>query len=268
MIRTVRQPYAYGTSHRLDLVQLVLADGTTREALLKDLSRSGPVVKPAFLDDPQREVEAYRILADTGLGIPTCYASGENWLLIEKVPGVELWQVAELDAWVAAAQWLRRLHGHFAAHPPSSDRLVRYDAAYFRQWPNRVRPRHSSLVRVLAGYERVIEILSRLPRTLIHGEFYASNVLIAGDRVAGVDWEMSGVGPGVLDLAALVTGWEGDYRGAILAGYGDVSHEALDAAQLHLAVQWLGWSADWTPPPEHARDWVAEALQAAERLGI
>ena len=114
----------------------------------------------------------------------------------------------------------------------------------------------------------MIEILSRLPRTLIHGEFYASKVLIAGDRVAGVDWEMSGVGPGVLDLAALVTGWEGDYRGAILAGYGDVSHEALDAAQLHLAVQWLGWSADWTPPPEHARDWVAEALQAAERLGI
>jgi len=36
----------------------------------------------------------------------------------------------------------------------------------------------------------------------------------------------------------------------------------------HLALQWLGWSADWTPPPEHARDWLVEALAAAERLGL
>jgi len=41
---------------------------------------------------------------------------------------------------------------------------------------------------------------------------------------------------------------------------------ALDCARLHLALRWLGWSRDWTPPREHARDWWAEAKGAAERI--
>ena len=35
-----------------------------------------------------------------------------------------------------------------------------------------------------------------------------------------------------------------------------------------LAVQRLGWSDSWSPPEEHAHDWLAEALRAAERLGL
>jgi hypothetical protein len=54
----------------------------------------------------------------------------------------------------------------------------------------------------------------------------------------------------------------------IVEGYGAVTWQALDAAQLHLSLQWLGWSPDWTPPPEHARDWLADALATAERLGL
>jgi hypothetical protein len=39
-------------------------------------------------------------------------------------------------------------------------------------------------------------------------------------------------------------------------------------ARLHLAVQWLGWSPDWTPPAEHAHDWYAEAVATAETLAL
>jgi hypothetical protein len=28
----------------------------------------------------------------------------------------------------------------------------------------------------------------------------------------------------------------------------------------------LGWSSDWTPPPQHARDWLAEAAALAARV--
>lgn len=42
----------------------------------------------------------------------------------------------------------------------------------------------------------------------------------------------------------------------------------LDRCRLHLALRSLGWSPAWSPPPEHARDWLAEALELAERLDL
>ena len=272
MIEISRRPYAYRTSHRLDELEFVQPDGTQLKLLLKDLRRSelGPArrVKPRLVHNPRREVEAYRVLADANLGTPICHNSGKHWLLLEKVQGVELWQVGELATWVDVARWLAAFHDHFASKPPSSVALLDYDAPFFRLWPERARSRHPELRRVLSGYDRVIKLLISQRRTLIHGEFYASNILVAGSRIAPVDWEMAGMGPGVLDLAALLSGWGDSERTAIAAGYGDVSSEVLSAAQLHLALQWLGWSADWTPPPEHARDWLVEALAAAERLGL
>ena len=260
-----QKPYPYRTSHRIDELDVTLVDGTRLKLLLKDLRRSEldpnvQLAKPAFLHDPEREVEAYRMLANSGLGTPICYYAGDHRLLLEKVEGVELWQVGDLEAWVEAARWLARLHAHFAKLTPVSERLVQYDAGYFEMWPDRARRDHRELAAIVAGYKRVVEILSGIPATFVHGEFYASNVLVAGDRIATVDWEMAGVGPGILDVAALVSGWAGKERSQIIAGYGGVPPEALDAAELHLALQWLGWSPTWTPPPEHARDWLALSM--------
>ena len=61
------------------------------------------------------------------------------------------------------------------------------------------------------------------PRTFLHGEFYPSNVLIEdaveGPRVRPVDWEMAGLGPGLADLAALISGrWEEAEREALALG--------------------------------------------------
>ena len=202
------------------------------------------------------------------MGTPICYDAGEHWLLLEKVKGVELWQVGELETWVEAARWLARLHKHFAQRPPISRLLLRYDEDYLGVWAARARRADPSLERVLSAYDTVVRILSDQAPTLIHGEFYASNVMVSDSRIVPVDWEMAGVGPGVLDLAALLTGWGEEQRAAIVAGYGDVVRETLDAAQLHNAIQWLGWAPNWNPPPEHAHDWLGEALAAAARLGL
>jgi hypothetical protein len=273
MIEIARRPYEYRTSHRIEEVEFVLADGKRLDLLFKDLRRSelGPtarLAKPDFLYDPRREVRAYALLANAGLGTPVCHDAGSHWLLLEKVRGIELWQVGDIGTWLETARWLARLHEHFASRAPSIDGLLRYDPTYFRLWPARARRGHPAVARILNGYDRVVDLLSALPATFIHGEFYASNVMVAGDRIAPVDWEMAGVGPGILDLAALVSGWGEQERAAIAESYGDVSAEALDAAELHLALQWLGWAPEWTPPPEHARDWLAVALDAAERLGF
>jgi thiamine kinase-like enzyme len=141
--------------------------------------------------------------------------------------------------------------------------------------------------RLSRNYDRVVQHLTALPTTFIHGEFYASNVLvqeIAGEelRVCPVDWEMAAVGPGLIDLAALTSGgWTAEEKTALALTYhaalrprDERSPEpeaflvALDYCRLHLAVQWLGWASGWSPPPEHAQDWLGEALGLAGKLGL
>src|SRR5436309_3081496 len=82
---------------------------------LAELSPSAQGVRPNFLHDPRREIQAYRILANAGLGTPICHEWGEDWLMLEKIEGVELWQVGDLDRWIDVAAWLARLHGRFAS---------------------------------------------------------------------------------------------------------------------------------------------------------
>ena len=88
-----------------------------------------------------------------------------------------------------------------------------------------------------------------------------------GSRVCPSTGRWPRVGPGLLDLAALtpVAGRTSE-RTELVAGATTTrcrapagwapgrpsSATALDCCRLHLAVQWLGWAADWSPPAEHA----------------
>jgi hypothetical protein len=270
-----RRPFEYRSS-----APLIELDADGRPLLLKDLSPSAltersRTAKLDFLHEPSREIEVYRTLLEgADLDTPELAGAvaeperGRYWLVVERVDGTPLYQ-AGLERWHEVARWLARLHERFAG-TPASEKLVRYDRAYFELWPERagVRP---------PGYEAVVDRLAGLPTTLVHGELYPSNVLLAGDRVCVVDWELAGVGPAVLDLAALTLGLEEDDSAALAETYraalGDPPDAnelgfGLDCARLHLAIQWLGWSAEWAPPPEHARDWRAELPRLVERVGL
>jgi len=140
--------------------------------------------------------------------------------------------------------------------------------------------------RLARSYDRVVERLEKLPVTFIHGEFYASNVLVheteGKPRVCPVDWEMAAVGPGLVDLAALTAGgWNAEEKKALALAYHaalvprdgwppapEEFLRALDHCRLHLAVQWLGWASGWSPPPEHTQDWLGEALSLAGKLRL
>jgi aminoglycoside/choline kinase family phosphotransferase len=255
-----RRPHAYGTSHPLEEVEL---DG--ERFILKD-SRRPPKAKPRFLHDPSREVEAYRtILAGSGLGTPQLAAADEGLLLLEKVEAPALWQIGEIDVWQSVARWAADAHSRLARHVDMPF-LLRYDAAWYAMWLERARALVGPLPPVEQVHAIAVERLLAEPATVIHGEFYPSNVLVSGTRVCPVDWEMIAAGPGAVDLAALVTGWDEDTAGVIVAAYGDVPADLMAAARLHLALRWLGWSRGWSPPLEHRRDWRIEALEAAERL--
>jgi hypothetical protein len=286
-----RRPSEYRTSFALDELDVRLEDGALLELVLKDVSTGGLApgardAKPGFLHDPRREIEVYRhVVEPLGLG-PKLYGSIADgrrfWLLLERVRGVELFQVGELEIWQEVARWLARMHDR--CRDVRAPRLLRYDRGYYERWLRRAREVSgaSELDRLAAGYPAVVERLLELPRTFVHGELYASNVLVAGEpgalRVCPVDWEMAGVAPGLVDLAALASGrWSpGERREIALAYRGACAtpeppggfEAALDCCRLHLALQWLGWASGWEPPDEHAQDWLGEALGAAERIGL
>jgi hypothetical protein len=294
VLRVTRQPGAYHSSHRLEDLAVALDDGTQVAVVFKDLSPGAMLddagrVRPAFLYNPAREGWAYDLLEHCGVDAPrrVAYhadpAAGEYFLFVEHAPGVPLWQVGDLAAWEAAARWLARTHGKLAAVVDSDnpDPLLCYTEKYLRLWPARAREfvPDPALARLVDRYDAVIERLMRLPTTVIHGEFVASNVLVEsafdGPRISVVDWEMAAVGPGLMDLADLTAGnWAQPERQAIVQAYrqaatpvGDFD-AALDACRLHKAMQWLGWARDWQPPKEHRQDWLGEALRLGGKLGL
>jgi hypothetical protein len=86
----------------------------------------------------------------------------------------------------------------------------------------------------------------------------------------------------LIDLAALISGnWSADQRTALARGYfGEIQKsgqyqedeqtfiEDLNYCQLHLAMQWLGWSRNWLPPPEHKQDWLQRAIDLTEQIKL
>jgi aminoglycoside phosphotransferase (APT) family kinase protein len=296
-------PSPYRTSFPIEELRVGIAGRGPATLAFKrldweELEPSAQLAKPRFLHDPAREPATYRtLLPQAPTGPPEFFgAVGEGercWLFVEWVEGRELFQVGERELWEEAARWLARFH---VALAPELDRcrgearLIEHDAVFYRRWIERAREfaADSKPVEWLAArHDQVVEALLAMPRTVLHGEFYASNVLVASDpdhtpvgresdtRVAPVDWELAAVGSGLSDLAALVSGWPDEDRRAIAAAYAaepgvpEFTSRDLDFARLQVAIQWLGWAPpEWEPPQGQRHDWLGEALALAEGLGL
>lgn len=293
------RPNPYRSSFAMHELDLALEDGATLELIVKDLGLDSlddaAHAKPAFAHDPAREIEVYRaILEREQLGTARYYgsvsdlAAGRFWLVLERVPGERLAFVGEFETWEAVARWLARMHDRFAAlvpqlPPATAARLLAYDSGFYRNWLGHAEDalggERPELDRIRSVYDRVIERLSALEPTIVHGEFYAENVLVeranGGLRVCPVDWEMAGFAPGVVDVAGLTAGdWSPDQRKALALAY----HGALEAARespaeflealglcrIHLALQWAATEQE----PDRAERWLAEAVATAAELGL
>lgn len=300
-----RRPSPYRTSFPIEELRVELGGRGEVTLAFKRLEWEGldagaRLAKPRFLHDPGREAAVYRaLLPQAPPGPPGFFGSvavdGGTWLFVEWVEGRELFQVGERELWEEAARWLARFHAATAPGVEWAGReapLLDHDAAFYRRWMGRAREfaKGSDRDRVewlASRHEQVVEALLALPRTVVHGEFYAANVLVAADldrtlvgsrseaRVAPVDWELAAVGPGLSDLAALVSGWPDGDRAALAAAYAAepgvpaFSERDLDLARLGAAIQWLGWAPpQWEPPEGQRHDWLGEAVALAEGLGL
>jgi aminoglycoside phosphotransferase (APT) family kinase protein len=216
------------------------------------------------------------------------------------VIGSQLSQVGTFVTWERAAAWIGRFHTSFSSdHVRSLAERTgggAYGEDFYWCWMERARsfarrqPGRRRVIDDLARrYEPVVKRLPRLPQTLIHGEFFACNIVVEAGRAAGrvcpVDWEMAAVGPGLIDLAALAAGWVEPKQRALARAYLAATREPgparvhasrrltrafledFDRCRLYLAVRMLGWSDEWQPPRAHQHDWLADAVAISERLG-
>jgi aminoglycoside phosphotransferase len=314
IVELARRPSPYSSSYALEELDVRLADGRALSVLFKNLSwqtmlEDARHVKPKIIYDPLREIETYRkILVPHRLGSPHFYGAhvdrehGRYWLFIERVTGRKMRHVGEFEIWLDVARWLARMHTHFAVAPETlrdaQPHLLCYDADFYRLWIGRARAllqqedsggavaALENVNRLAERYERVVERLMSLPLTFVHGDFFASNVLVEENawarRVCPVDWEMAGIGTGLIDLAALTAGsWSERERAELASAYYDALTpqgrwpppvdefvSALNCCRLHLAVQLLGWAAKWSPPLDEAQDWLGEAQRLAKILNL
>ena len=294
----LRRPYEYATSAVLEELVVSVA-GLERELILKHLSWGGlfgdaVTSKQRWLLDPRRELGVYELLAGEGV-TPSFHGGSADseaaWVLMDKAAGVELWQIGDFAIWEAVAAWLAGFHARFRGRVDElavgNPAIIRYDGPWVERWAERAAAvveragdsRAAALRAVVARHSAAVAEWVAVTPVFVHGELYPSNVLVQGGvtdlDVRPVDWEMAGIGPGALDLAALSGGWDPPERDALIAAYersapqpepGLRRHVSL--ARLHLALRWLAWADDWAPPTEHANDWLAEALDSAADLGL
>ena len=305
----------YCSSFIIEELDITLDDGAVLELIFKDLSKAALLVnaghiKPAFFYNPLREIDTYRrVLSQHQLGTPQCFGAFVDpeeklyWLFLERVPPVLLWQMGDMDFWNETARWLAGMHSYLVRETEIREsqhiaHLIKYDERFYRRWIDRAvqfihegdtspeREAAASIDWLAARYGHVIGHLLSLPLTVIHGEFFASNILLDSGpdyfRICPVDWEMAAVAPGHVDLAGLTSGnWTATQKNTMARAYYDALPDFspvkcgwrkflidLDYCRLHQAVQWLGWAPGWTPPPEHAQDWLKEAMRCAEKLGM
>lgn len=289
-----RTPHARQSSFQLERLRARLADGRELGILFKNVGPRGLLPdcdqqRTAFPYDPLCEIRTYRELLTPELGAPFCFGiwvderSQRYWLFLEDVAGMELVDIGDIKIWEKAVLWLTQLHGLSDDQIPGW--VFRYDSDYYHTWVERAVPALARVrsqwrlpgegfERVVRHYDQVVRHLMTLPRSIIHGEFYPSNILISrrsdgGLRICVVDWGTTAIGPRLLDLASLVSGkWTNTqrlefadtYRRLALPGMSPKElKRSLAFCRLHLSMQWLASCVERPVLPPLAQQWIKEA---------
>jgi aminoglycoside phosphotransferase (APT) family kinase protein len=278
-----------------------LADGRELALFCKYQKGNGPS-SHGHRGGLDHEADVYkRVLAHSSSPTPQFYGSyrngdtGETWLVIEYIAGAQRvldttaperrsW-TPEAGAMPLAARWLGGFHAEYELRWAlgRGGTLRVYDTDYYQGWARRTALIASTptvaLPWVVVVCDRAVQALAVLEKggqTLIHGEFYAGNVLVRGGVIYPVDWESAAVGAGEVDLAALIEHWPDEIANQCKDAYVAARYpqgQPLDfeprlrAARLYLHLRWLGERQDWTT--DKRLSWRLKDLRAlAAQLGL
>lgn len=299
-VRSLRaEELAKSTSFPVHRLDVRLESGEVLPVIFKDLNplrqlQNAKDIRRLELGRSRREIWMYRhVLPGLALGTPQLYGHrwepgrGNLWLFIEDVGRHRLSYRLDLALYERAAAWAGRFHAATSGIP-GGDQLLRYDRAYFERQGRRLEACLGRIAeadrplveRVLARHGRLAQRVDGLPHGIIHGEFFAKNVLVRRDQAAGaiavIDWETAATGPQYADLVSISAGrWTRGQRMAMRRAYFDAGpattasaacwkrfNEEADIVALLQAVSWLGfWAGSDTAAASGARHvsrWIRE----------
>ena len=184
-----------------------------------------------------------------------------TWLVLEYLDNsIRVGRSSDQTAVIKAASWIGQFHaineaGLSGAGFPF---LITYDRDYYEGWAHRTLEYSAPLHRrfpwietVCNGFRKLAPIFMSSPLTVIHGEYYQSNILFHEGMVYPVDWESAAAAQGEIDLACLMDGWSENMFLDCKRAYqqarwpdGPPSNvdQTIDIARLYVQLRWLG---DW-----------------------
>jgi hypothetical protein len=263
-----RQPNTYASTFPSEIVRCQLGNGREVHLLCKygadhSTSLSG---RTGHKGGVPYEAAAYRhVLRTSRATTPKFYGAykdvetGDTWLILEYLDdSVRLRKMRESSAAMGlAARWIGRFHNTTEEYLSDASMrfLSRYDAEYYLGWARRtsllarhLRQRFRWLTTLCGRFEDVVALLLTSPPTVIHGEYYSSNVLIRAGTVYPVDWESAAVAAGEVDLATLTENWGVEIERQCELEYQRVRwpegspadfERRLCSARLYLHFRWL-----------------------------
>jgi hypothetical protein len=282
-------PSRFAQRATAEILTVELERGGTLRVFRKGLGREqGDHPDKARRD---REPMVYReLLSRAHLDTPHFYGwrsdarAGRHDLFLEYVDAWSL-KYHALDHWATAVRRLAALHASFAQQGGAlarHDLLLRLDGSYLGAWAARAvaTAREASaalgrrLERVVADQREIAELLASQPLTLVHNDLAPKNAIAdvssSPARICFVDWEMAGVGCGLLDLAHLMHGLsrrdEERLRSAYCSELGGTGllpsarrlRRVLDACALHNAVYRVAHAQQWGIQRRTVAGWVDE----------
>lgn len=195
--------------------------GRRNDVWMVDSSAAGAVVVRFLAGDGRREMEVALLARAAAAGVPVAEvlwtaAAPRPVIVQRRLPGVLLTDAQPSEGLCrSVAGVLGLIHGlsvdgGFGNLGPDlrgeDGRLSTWFTGRVEQEAEAARPSmpaddRASIDDALAQFQSSAGLLDSLPGGLAHGDFQPSNLLVAGDRVAGVlDWEAGKAGPPGFDF--------------------------------------------------------------------
>ena len=258
-----RRRNEYTSSSQSEIVTVRQPSGACRELLVK-YARTAPDPEPRCRQGIEYCDRVYRHLVAR---LPISHLTAWGMILVgdppvaglvidHLSPCLRVSEAPEESGIIAAAEWCGLFHrfGETVRQDESLQFLVRYDRTHYRAWAARAVAIAAAaggtpdwLTRLCAAFEEQCELLADVRVTTIHGEFGPQNVLWQEGVIYPIDWESAAIGPGEIDLAALLFNWPNNIVDRCITTYWQARGEARpdsfaaawDAATLFTALRWL-----------------------------
>jgi thiamine kinase-like enzyme len=292
-----RQPNIYTSTFLSEIVTLQLEDKSYLKIFCKYGGRKKYEGSKQEVDKHRAsvayEAEVYHhVLQPVQLSVPEVYGIhkgdgyNEDCLFLEFLEEAVHVNKTEPDAMAKAARWIGKFHAdnETRVRQPSLKFLNVFSEEYYLSSIHRtslfIRNSHKKkfpwFSTLCKRFERMISELSTIPVTVIHGEYYPKNIMVQNGQVRPVDWQTAAIGPGEIDLVALVDGWPDQIVDQCVNEYqcsrwpqGSpiLLERTLALASVYLQFRWLGYRQELTR--DESNYWRFDALHSAgEKLGL